>query len=225
MLPGYVVKVAHDEEGWQRSARVQARVLSAIPEPAVDGTTYYTFPSYAHIPPGHTITIYPGTGTNSATAGRYYLGVTNGAFFPNVADPTLASPGKQMYLLDPQLDFRGWAVYPCLYSCPHPRAHIAIVHYTGTDESIDIVPDAGVTTPVDLSGVEVINDGWSREIDPGTLLYPGELMRIYCERPGTDNRKQQYWHKTGTMLEDTGDTVVLRTDRSVVLTTYVWGHG
>ena len=190
------------------------------------GQTYYTFPSYAHIPPGHTITIYPGTGTNSATAGRYYLGVTNGAFFPNVADPTLASPGKQMYLLDPQLDFRGWAVYPCLYSCPHPRAHIAIVHYTGTDESIDIVPDAGVTTPVDLSGVEVINDGWSREIDPGTLLYPGELMRIYCERPGTDNRKQQYWHHTsGTMLEDGGDTVVLRTDRSVVLSTYAWGHG
>src|SRR5439155_26482429 len=24
------------------------------------GTTYYTFPSYAHIPAGHTITIYPG---------------------------------------------------------------------------------------------------------------------------------------------------------------------
>ena len=190
------------------------------------GQTYYTFPSYAHIPPGKTITIYPGSGTNNASAGRYYLGVTNGAFYPNVADPTQALPGKQMYLLDPQLDFRGWAVYPCLYNCPHPRAHINYVRYAGSDESMDIVTDAGVTGPVDLSGVEVTNDGWSREIDPGTLLYPGEVMRIYCERAGTDNRKQQYWHHTGgTMLEDGGDTVVLRTDRSVVLSTYAWGHG
>src|SRR3954451_19621433 len=189
------------------------------------GKTYYTFPSYAHIPPGKTITVYPGAGTNNATAGRYYLNVTQGAFYPNVADPTLASPGKQMYLLDPQLDFRGWAVYSCLYSCPKPPVHIQYVHYTTSDESIDIVVNPGVTSRVDLSGVEVTNDGSSRELDPGTYLDPGELLRVYCERAGTENRKQQYWHKSGTMLEDGGDTVVLRTDRSVVLTTYVWGHG
>ncbi|MFL6238953.1 MAG: lamin tail domain-containing protein [Actinomycetes bacterium] len=189
------------------------------------GTTYYTFPSYAHISPGHTITIYPGAGTNSASAGRYYLNVTQGAFYPNVADPTLASPGKQMYLLDPQLDFRGWAVYPCLYNCPHPPVHIQYVHYTTSDEFVDVVVDDGVTSGVDLSGVEVINDGWSRELDPGTILYPGELLRVYCQRAGTENRKQQYWHHSGPMFEDSGDTVVLRTDRSVVLSTYAWGTG
>jgi micrococcal nuclease len=190
------------------------------------GQTYYTFPSYAHIAPGHTITIYPGAGTNSASAGRYYLNVTQGAFFPNVSDPTQAMPGKQMYLLDPQLDFRGWAVYPCLYSCPKPAAHIQSVRYTGSDETIDVVVNSGVKSGVDLSGVEVINDGWSRELDPGTILNPGEVLRVYCERVGTENRKQQYWHHTGgTMLEDAGDTVELRTDRSVVLSIYKWGSG
>jgi hypothetical protein len=113
-----------------------------------------------------------------------------------------------------------------LYSCAHPKAHIQFVRYTGDDEFIDVVTDAGVTGPVDLSGVEVINDGWSRELDPGTTLSPGEVLRVYCERIGTENRKQQYWnHKGGTMLEDGGDTVELRTDRSVVLSTYAWGHG
>jgi endonuclease YncB( thermonuclease family) len=189
------------------------------------GQTYYTFPSYAHIAPGQTITLYPGNGSNSASAGRYYLGVTQGAFFPNVSDPTQALPGKEMYLLDPQLDFRGWAVYPCLYSCPKPPVHIQFVRYTTSDEFIDIVVNDGVKSRVDLSGVEVINDGSSRELNPGTYLDPGELLRVYCERAGTDNRKQQYWHKTGTMLEDGGDTIVLRTDRSVVLSTYAWGHG
>jgi hypothetical protein len=190
------------------------------------GHTYYTFPSYARINVGQTITIYPGAGTDNASAGRYYLNVTQGAFFPNVSDPTQAEPGKQMYLLDPQLDYRGWAVYPCLYSCAKPPVHIQFVHYTTSDESIDVVVNAGYTHPVDLSGVEVTNDGWTRELDPGTILNPGELLRVYCERVGTENRKQQYWHHTGgTMLEDSGDTVVLRTDRSVVLSTYAWGHG
>ena len=49
---GYVVKVADDEEGWQRSARIQAQVLDALPRSAVDGTTYYTFGAPAYVAPG-----------------------------------------------------------------------------------------------------------------------------------------------------------------------------
>jgi hypothetical protein len=156
----------------------------------------------------------------------YYLNKTQGAAFVNVSDPTQANPGKELYLLDPQLDFRGWSVYPCLYKCPAPTAHISTVHYTTSDEWVDVTLNAGITSPVDLSGVEVTNDGWTREIDPGTVLNPGETLRIYCERVGTDTRLAQYWHHTGgTMLEDVGDTVVLRTDRSVVWSTYSWGTG
>jgi hypothetical protein len=49
---GYVVKVAHDEEGWQRSATIQRQVLAAVrtsvPHPAPH-TTIYTFgaPTFA----------------------------------------------------------------------------------------------------------------------------------------------------------------------------------
>jgi hypothetical protein len=45
---GYVVKVADDQSGWQRSARLQAQVLDAIPDPG-GRATFYTFgmPTFA----------------------------------------------------------------------------------------------------------------------------------------------------------------------------------
>jgi peptidoglycan/LPS O-acetylase OafA/YrhL len=49
---GYVVKVADDQDGWQRSARIQAQVLAAIPSPARRGTTYYTFGAPIEAAPG-----------------------------------------------------------------------------------------------------------------------------------------------------------------------------
>jgi hypothetical protein len=104
--------------------------------------------------------------------------------------------------------------------------HISNVRASTDDEYIDITTDSGVTSPIDLSGLEVTNDGWSKELRPGTIINPGDVLRVYCERPGSDIRLQQYWNHTGgTMLEDGGDTVVLRTARSVVLTTYKWGSG
>jgi hypothetical protein len=48
---GYAVKVAHDQEGWQRSARIQEQVLAALPPPA-SGTTFYTFNAPTYAAPG-----------------------------------------------------------------------------------------------------------------------------------------------------------------------------
>jgi hypothetical protein len=49
---GYVVKVAHDEQGWQRSARIQAQVLDALPRQPQPGRTYYTFGAPTYAAPG-----------------------------------------------------------------------------------------------------------------------------------------------------------------------------
>lgn len=48
---GYVVKVADDESGWQRSARLQAQVLSALPDPG-GSATFYTFDAPTFAAPG-----------------------------------------------------------------------------------------------------------------------------------------------------------------------------
>jgi hypothetical protein len=52
IVVGYVVKVADDQNGWQRSARIQAQVLDALPRPSVPGTTYYTFGAPTYAAPG-----------------------------------------------------------------------------------------------------------------------------------------------------------------------------
>ena len=97
---GYVVKVAHDEEGWQRSARIQALVLSAIPRPAVTGTTYYTFGAPKYVAPGipafslsfdlkaavrlrdhtHLVAAYPLSGSNRIVCAPGLLYPTGGSY-------------------------------------------------------------------------------------------------------------------------------------------------
>jgi hypothetical protein len=49
---GYVVKVIDDRGGWERSARVQQRVLASLPGTVLDGTTLYTFNAPTFAAPG-----------------------------------------------------------------------------------------------------------------------------------------------------------------------------
>ena len=190
------------------------------------GGPYFTFPAGTVVRAGQTLTIYPGTGTDDVAEGRFYLGNSTGNVFPNVSDPRVGYPGKAWYLLDPRLNFRVSADYPCMTACAAPPVRISRVQYTTSDEYVDLRLADTVTTPVDLTGVEVTNDGRTKELTPGTVLNPGETLRVFCERTGEDTRLQQHWrHTGGTMLEDSGDTVVLRTAESTVLSTYRWGYG
>jgi endonuclease YncB( thermonuclease family) len=71
----------------------------------------YTFPSGAQLPPGATVTVRTGHGTN--TAGTFYWGrdspVFENALGPN--SPEGANRGDGGYLFDPQGDLRGWDIY------------------------------------------------------------------------------------------------------------------
>ena len=80
----------------------------------------------------------------------------------------------------------------------------------------------------------VENDGWTKEIAPGAVLNSGEILRVWCDKAGTDQKDSgsgstlnQYWGaRSGTMLEDGGDTINLRTAGSHVLGhVYKWGNG
>jgi hypothetical protein len=100
ILAGYVVKVAGDEHGWQRSARVQAQVLDAIPRPSIAGTTYYTVGAPKYVAPGipafslpfdlkaalrlrdhtHLVAAYPLSGANRIVCGPSSLYPTGGSY-------------------------------------------------------------------------------------------------------------------------------------------------
>jgi hypothetical protein len=166
------------------------------------GTTYYTFPAGASVPAGGYLTVFPGTGTTSGVTGNYYLGEKQTHYFPNI-DPAVpgaasAALGSTVFLLDPHLDFRGWADYPCYELCAPPAVQISAVQPLTADEYVDLV------------------------------LNPGETLRIYCNRSGRDTRLVQYWGgrpSGSTMLEDAGDTVILRTAQATTISTRTWGTG
>lgn len=187
--------------------------------------TYFTFPAGSVLRAGSFVTVYPTSGSQDVAGGRFYLAVTRLPFFANITDPSLGYPGKAIYLLDPQLDFRAWADYPCLFDCSVPTVHISAVSATGAQESVSLKVDAGVTSTIDLSGVVVTNDGWVRELRPGTSLAPGETLTVLVQGDAADTRLVQHWRHTGWMFEDGGDTIVLRTEWSVVLDTYSYGSG
>jgi endonuclease YncB( thermonuclease family) len=199
-----------------------------------NGRMYYTFPAGSVVRAGQTVTFYFGHGTTNPGAGRFYLGAKDTLYLPNVTDPRKGYPGKSIYLLDPQADFRFLADYPCLVHCATPPA-VEISHVqmtTSNDEYVDLSVKPGASS-ADLSGLVVVNDGWTKEIAPGTVLQAGETLRLWCDKGGTDQTDSgsgtlvnQYWGpRPATMLEDSGDTVVLRTSQSQVVDTYRWGSG
>jgi endonuclease YncB( thermonuclease family) len=197
------------------------------------GGNYYTFPSGSVVPAGDFVTFFFGSGTTDAAAGRFYLGVQGTQYLPNVTNPKKGYPGRSIYLLDPQYDFRFVADYPCLVNCPaKPDVTISSVDYAASEESVTL--HAGATA-ADLSGLVVENDGWTKEITPGTVLLAGQYLKVWCDKGGTAETSgygtlNQYWgppswHRSTSMLEDGGDTVVLRTAQSQVIKTFKWGHG
>jgi hypothetical protein len=94
--------VADDQEGWQRSARIQAQVLAALPSPARRGTTYYTFGAPIQAAPGvpafslpfdlkaalrlregtHLVAAYPMAGSTAIHCGSEGLYPSGGSYGP-----------------------------------------------------------------------------------------------------------------------------------------------
>ena len=191
------------------------------------GGTYYRFPAGSVIRAKGVVTVFPGRGTDDPAHGRFFLQYTRKPVYPNVTNSAAGYPGHTTYLQDPRYNIRSWADYPCLSGCRAPAVRIGAVQYRGPDEYVDVRTDPGVTTAVNLSGVEVTNDGWSKEIKPGTVLRPGQTLRVYGIRHGIDAGLAMYWNRrfAGGMFEDTGDTVQLRTAGSEVFSTFRWGRG
>ena len=75
----------------------------------------YTFPAWASIPAGGTITLHLGHGP--AAPGRFFWGLGSPPF-ENVEDRRAMGDGG--YLFDPQGDLRASMVYPCRSGCTDP---------------------------------------------------------------------------------------------------------
>ena len=77
----------------------------------------YVFPDWATLPPGESLTLYVGRGTDTWTE-----------FFWDQRSPIFENPnggeramGDGAYLFDPQGDLRAWMTYPCRTNCTDPN--------------------------------------------------------------------------------------------------------
>jgi hypothetical protein len=237
------VQYASDIASWVSPAQrlnqevVRIRNNGAVPL-SVDGWTLRVgndrtrrVPPGGPIPPGQSIDVHVGSGTNTAT--DRYLGSGTALMYAASLDggPHL---GSGSYLIDPDNDIRASMTWPCTLDCADP---------TGDDLVIsEVVADApGGMDTKNLNGeyVRITNRG-SAPIRTGDIvmeslpvvvefpgdhwLAPGESVVVRSGK-GDSTQDTRYVGADSGLLNSSGDRVLLRTYDAIVVDCYSWGRG
>lgn len=183
------------------------------------GLRRYTFPAGAVVPPHGGVFVHVGKGT--ATATHKYWGLPTPIFENATGSPQALGDGG--YLFDPRGDLRAWTQYPCLVACRNPLAgKVELRVQYRNPEEIQVVNTS--PAPVDLFGHVLVSQPHVYPITGVTVLGPGEVLRL---RPGTgaSTGQTRYWGRSGTILNDQGDAVSLRTGDESTVACVAWGSG
>jgi endonuclease YncB( thermonuclease family) len=179
----------------------------------------FTFPAGSGIPPGGTVTLYVGQG--GSFGDEYFWGLPAPAF-GNVTHDDRAN-GDGAYLFDPQGDIRAWMIYPCRVNCADPsQGQLQVDLYGRGREAILIKNNA--TWPIDLEQYTLKSRPFSYAFPPGSVLHPGETMRVYTEGdPDEDTQFEKHWGMTGPILDNGGDSATLATYTDVQVACGAYG--
>jgi endonuclease YncB( thermonuclease family) len=192
---------------------------------------HFSFPKGATIPARGSVVVHAGHGKNSRHT--FYWGLPHNPFRNAVFGQ--AWPGDGLYLVDRDGDYRTWFVYPCASDCTDPlegQVEISKVVYdaAGDDQQnpngewVDIKSTS--SKPVDLSWYVIDNPPYTKVIPGGTVLKPGESLRLKMgsgiSTLSTSPVKLYLGARSG-VLNNTGDIVSLRTFSEVRLDCYAWG--
>jgi endonuclease YncB( thermonuclease family) len=184
------------------------------------GLRRYTFPSYATVAPGDTVTVYVGGGEDSWT--EFFWGLRSTIFDNPRTDPSHMGDGA--YLFDPQGDLRAWMQYPCRENCSDQYAGAVKVtaQPKGRDEHVTVRNVAAFA--VDLDGYRLQSPPYTYAFPRDSVLQPGEEMEIeVLGDPAEDSRLQKHWGEVGPILNNNGDRVKLTSFREIVLDCYAYG--
>jgi endonuclease YncB( thermonuclease family) len=214
-----------------------------------DGRRAYLFPAGATVPPGSSIVVRVGPGTD--TPGVFHWGLSK-PLFQNAGDGKPLS-GDGAYLFDPDLEMRAFVQYPCRATCSDPldnqvaiaARYIGVVHEWITITNLS-------SQWLSLHEYEIENVPWFYEFGPHDVLAPGKGITLWVRQPHdvpaeisgdkvlvtpqpgvalpglTDfalTTSFLSWNYDGPMLADDGDVVVLRNPRGapVAGTCFGWG--
>jgi endonuclease YncB( thermonuclease family) len=177
----------------------------------------FVFPDWATLPPGESLTVYAGTGTNTWT--EFFWGLPRAVF----DNPGPNATGDGAYLFDPQGDLRAWMTYPCVRACADP--YVGAVKVGAKPRGSEHVTVTNVATfAVDLDGYALESEPFRYPFPRDSVLQPGETMRIQVQGdPAADTRLEKHWGETGSILKDSGDTISLVSFRGILLDCYAYG--
>ena len=212
-------------------------------------TTYFTFKPGTVLQPGDVLTLFPTNGTDSVAKLTFFNNRDRLPFYANApmggtmqtAAPGVhvgvgqAWPGAANYLLDPQLNFRAWAAYPCVVVCssspmPAPTVDIKTVNVGPVEEVV--VQNTSSTQPADITGLVLDYNGFIKELPPGQLPAAG-VMTVHIVKTSQlqpDTMTDAYWgHDSGynptRMLSNDDGSLWLRTADDVTVDFNSWGNG
>jgi endonuclease YncB( thermonuclease family) len=183
------------------------------------GLRRFTFPAGSSIAPGQTITLYVGQGGHFEN--EYFWGLPKPAFENTTRDDR--GMGDGAYLFDPQGDIRASMIYPCRVNCADPnQGQLQVDVYGRGREAILIKNNA--TWPIDLEAYTLKSRPFSYAFPPGSVLNPGETMRVYTEGdPDEDTQFEKHWGMTGPILDNRGASATLETYTDVQLACGAYG--
>jgi hypothetical protein len=165
----------------------------------------FTFPRGTVLAPGATATVHTGSGARSGNDLFWGLHVS---LFTNLDRVEL---GDGAYLFDPKGDLRQEMLYPCFVACTDPnQGAVSISAHPGGRESATVRNVSG--HPVDLYGYGVVMPTVIVPFDAGTVLAPGESIRV--DAPAG--------HR---ILPDRGGDVRVATFSDITLACAAWGDG
>jgi len=178
----------------------------------------YRFPRSAVLPPGGSLRVFVGRGSN--TPDSFYWGLRE-AVFENVVGGRRAI-GDGAYLFDRRGDLHAHIQYPCQLSCRDPAA--GRVDVLATSRGTEYITIRNTSSePLDLTHYEIENQPWFYEFPRGTVLAPGERLTLFILE-GSGTGVVQSWGLAVPILNDRKDVVTLRNPLGAPVRCHAWGR-
>lgn len=179
----------------------------------------FTFPAGSTIPPGGTFTLYAGQGERFES--DFYWGL-KAPVFDNATNDDRGN-GDGAYLFDPQGDLRAWMIYPCHVNCADPGQGQVTMQMNGRKREFILIKN-NATWPLDLENYVLKSKPYSYAFPQGSVLNPGESMRVYTEGdPADDTQFEKNWGMTSPILDNGGDSATLSTYTDVPIACTAYG--
>jgi hypothetical protein len=179
----------------------------------------YSFPSWAQLPPGETITIYVGDGPDTWT--ELFWGLPRPVFENVTSDERALGDGA--YLFDPEGDLRAAMIYPCRHLCVD--ANVGAIQIDAKVRGREHITLRNVSAaPVDLATYQLASRPYMYAFPRDAVLAPGEVMRVEVRGdPELDTRLEKSWGETGPILDNDGDVLRLRSFTDIEIACFAYG--